>query len=179
MEAAIQQRESISRNTLNVLLLIGLVSHTMWLFGNIYEAIVDAPNLTVAPAAARQCWLDYHRLTNPIYYHIPNTPIGFLAVLLAWWRGRTALPKQARQWLKWAVISSLIAVLMTVYVVTTINLKLYFGGPNSNNAEVLAMANRWMILNGLRIVAELATVVLLFRVYLTFYSARYVHNRPN
>ncbi|CCH52666.1 hypothetical protein BN8_01681 [Fibrisoma limi BUZ 3] len=174
MEATIQQRSSTTGRILNSLLLIALVSHAMWLFGNVYEAIVDAPNLTASPAAARQCWLDYHSVTNPIFYHIPNTPIGFLTLIVAWWRGKKSLPPNAQKWLTWATLGSLGAVLLTVYVVTQINLRLYFGGPNPDNADVLDLANQWIVLNLLRIAFEVVTVVYLFRTYLTFYSSRII-----
>ncbi|RIV21588.1 hypothetical protein DYU11_19505 [Fibrisoma montanum] len=177
MEATIQQRSTTTERVLNTLLLIALVSHSMWLFGNVYEAIVDAPNLTASPAAARQCWLDYHSVTNPIFFHIPNTPVGFLALVLAWWRSRQTLPATARQWLTWATLGSLGAILLTVYVVTQINLRLYFGGPNPDNAEVLNLANEWIVLNLARIAFEVVTVVYLFRTYLTFYSSRI--NQPH
>jgi hypothetical protein len=131
------------------LLTLALLGIAQWFFGNLYEAVVTAPNWRVG--------FEYEAMTGrsqnadrAIWYYVPFT---WVAVLLLWaaailgWR---PVPR-SRAWLATASASSLAAVVLSVYIITRLNLRLFLGGPVREIDSVRPLMERWQLLNGVRV----------------------------
>ncbi len=131
-----------------VLIAVALLGVAQWFFGNLYEAVVTAPNWRVG--------FEYEALTGrsqgagrPFHYYVPTT---WVAAVLLWvatalsWRSHP----RARRWLAAASLATLAALLLTAYIVTQLNLRLFFGPPVHDAESVRPLMERWQALNGAR-----------------------------
>jgi hypothetical protein len=151
--------------TLRWLLIISILGFTHWFFGNLYEQIVLAPNTLSLGVEGLQLWRQFFQFSNPIYYFIPISPISVLATVAALAIGWHTPTKQ-RKWLIGAASFALFTGLLTVYIVTQINLKLYFG-TLSNDVSWLQSTQRLnAILGKLRLTSEAVTLYCALRAYL-------------
>lgn len=98
-----------------------------WFFGNLYETVVFTPNTLINPAEALTYWNAFTRVTNPVWYFIPMSPLTFLASLVAYVLGRNGRPT-LRKWLLRTLLLTTLATVLTIYIVTQINLKVFFSG---------------------------------------------------
>jgi hypothetical protein len=134
---------------ISVLLALALLGVAQWFFGNLYEAVVTAPNWRVG--------FEYEAITGrsqnadrPIRYYVPTT---WVAVVLLWaatilgWR---AMP-DAKRWLAVGSASSVAAVALSVYIITQLNLRLFYIGPVREIESVRPLMERWQILNWVRV----------------------------
>lgn len=133
-------------------------THTMWFFGNLYEQIVDAPNLLHASATARLAWSGYHQLTNPIFYYVPLTQLGTVALWMLVGRFGRGLSDFQHRTFRQAAICSTVGVALTVVIVTQINLTLFFGTDFLEDEAVRRLAGLWLAGNAFRLVAVGACV---------------------
>lgn len=124
------------------------------LFGNLYEEIVSNVRMLVAPHPSDQ--VSALSAGSPMYYYLPWAPLGVvLAVALAFRLSKNA-PAWVNHRMHWALGFLLLAVLVKVYLVSTIN-------PHFRDASVApgllhALAIKWAVLNGLAIVAVAAAL---------------------
>lgn len=128
---------------------LALLGLAQWFFGNLYEAVVLAPNLLSGTYAQLQAWQGYFTSTNPVYYYVPLTQLAAMAGWVAWWRAPVGTGR--RRWLGRAALLSLLATLLTGYIVTQLNLALFFGPLASIRAQLPALALRWNVLNLVRV----------------------------
>ncbi|MBD2723637.1 hypothetical protein [Hymenobacter armeniacus] len=131
------------------LLLFGLLGTAQWFFGNFYEAVVLAPNMLSSTAAKLAAWQGYFTSTNPIFYYVPLTQLAMAAVWASWYRAPAGSRLRGR--LAKASLLGLAALLLTGYIVTQLNLQLFFGDLAAQQAQLPAMALRWNVLNLVRV----------------------------
>ncbi len=145
------------------LTLFALGSHAMWFFGNLYEELIFVPNGLVASPARFQAFNEFFALAKPYVFYVPFTQLGAIATLVAWWLGRRSA---AARPIRNAAISSWIGVLLTVWVVLTINMRLWLGDVSAMPADVVhALTVRWGVLNLVRLAAVGVATVALLRAY--------------
>ena len=126
-------------------------THAMWFFGNLYEEIVDTPNLLAHAVEARAMWRQYHALTNPVYYHVPNTLVALAVLALVHACGRQHFTSEGARFFKRATAFSLLGVGLTVAIVTTLNFSLFLGTQLLPAPSIQWLVLTWLIGNGLRL----------------------------
>lgn len=114
----------MQRKIFNGLLTFSLFFLAHWFFGNLYEEIVLAPNQLTHSYQALKNWQGYFTISNQIYYYVPFTQI---AVVVVWYLYFNSSNKREKSLLKKASIFGLLSILITVVIVTQLNLKLFFG----------------------------------------------------
>jgi hypothetical protein len=145
------------------LTLIAVIGLAQWFFGNFYEAIVLAPNMLFHSSAQLQRWHEYFTITNQIYYYVPFTK---MATVLLWWLYWRIKDKDIRKELAIASIFGLLSILITVYIVTQLNLKLFFGVFERYRDELSYMTLKWNILNIIRVGLVGVTLTYTFKAYI-------------
>ncbi|GLW08100.1 hypothetical protein Misp01_32300 [Microtetraspora sp. NBRC 13810] len=129
----------------------------MWLFGNLYEAIVWNPQLIADPRPGSL--VGEFAAGSPVYYYLPWTPVSLvLAVVLRARFGRDAPPRVRRAW-NAALGCLALGVFTKVALITRVN-------PTFRDAAVPAEVVRgqavlWAFGNGLVIAVVTVAVVLL------------------
>ncbi|RIV21587.1 hypothetical protein DYU11_19500 [Fibrisoma montanum] len=134
-----------------------------WFFGNLYETVAFTPNTLADPATALTHWNAFTKVTNPVWYFVPMSPLTFLAALGAYWTGRGQSNSLRRSLLATLLFTSA-GVLLTVYIVTQINLKVFFSGADllATREQVNQLVWRgmpWGIMRLICIGAALATAM--------------------
>jgi hypothetical protein len=148
-------------NRIELALRIGVVCHAWYLFGFVYEEIVDVPNMIGSRGGQAQgLWDPYHWLTNPVHYYavIALPAIACLALL---WHRRHELPPADRRRLHTAIGGHAVLAVTTGIAVTLINDTLYFGPPIGDPNRVRVLALTWFTVNGIRIVGVACTTAAL------------------
>ncbi|MUH00734.1 hypothetical protein F7734_54090 [Scytonema sp. UIC 10036] len=161
MKYAVASRDRVLR----YLLVISILGFTHWFFGNLYEQIVLAPNLLGLGVEGLQLWRQFFQFSDPRYYFLPLNPIAILvtfAALAISWRSHS----KQRKWLMGAASFALVTGLLTVYIVTQINLKLYFGPLSDDISWLQSTQQLSATLGKLRLVSELITLYCALRAYL-------------
>lgn len=149
-----------------IVLALSLLFHLQWFFGNLYEEILT-PNSIVASIEIISAYNRYFAITEPYYYYIPLTQIGFFLVLfLAFFK--TSFSPKIKTLLRRAAITSGAAIALTVYIVTQYNLKMFFGNVDRLGARIHLLYLEWAILNGLRVFLLGLTISFLYRTYRRF-----------
>src|SRR4051794_13246582 len=109
------------------LLRFALFGIAMWFFGNLYEAVVIGPNMLGADALQKlHNFQKFFITTNPVFFYIPLSPLATAATVFIYFKTpktKTVLKRH----LKMASIFLTISVALSVYMITQLNLKLFFG----------------------------------------------------
>lgn len=150
------------RKHIEVLLILSLLFHLQWFFGNLYEEILT-PNSLVATIEQINAYNRFSSVTEPYYYYIPLTQIGTLITFYLAFFG--SLPLRLRKRLRFAALTSGLATVLTIYIVTQYNLKMFFGDVEHHGERIHQLYLEWGILNGVRILLVGAAIFFLFRVY--------------
>lgn len=138
-------------NRIELALRVGVVCHAWYLFGFVYEEIVDVPNLIGARGMQAQgLWNPYHWLTNPVHYYAVVAAPAIACLGILWRRRHEFLPADRRR-LRAAVSGHFVLALTTGVAVTLINGPLYFGAPIGDPDRVRLLALTWFTVNGIRI----------------------------
>ncbi|MBW4471959.1 MAG: hypothetical protein KME45_16355 [Stenomitos rutilans HA7619-LM2] len=149
-----------------IVLTLSLLFHLQWFFGNLYEEILT-PNSIVASVEQINAYNRFFAITEPYYYYIPLTQIGFcLIVLLA--LTKTSVPSRLKTLLHRAAFTSGSAIALTGYIVTQYNLKLFFGNVDRFGERLHLLYLEWAILNGVRLLLLGITIFFLYKVYRGF-----------
>jgi hypothetical protein len=144
------------------LLLFALFGLALWLFGNLYEAVVIAPNLLADPLSKIKSWREFFTLTNPIYFYIPIAPLAALTTFFAYFR----TPKQSvllKRHLGIAALILLFVLVLSAFMIIRINHPLFFGDIRLLREQVYALSLRWNVLNIIRIILLSVTVYHIFK----------------
>jgi hypothetical protein len=157
--APVQVTERRRLRKLAILLALTALGLAHWLFGNVYEAVVVAPNWEFSFEAERVLRRQAHRLASPVLYFVPWTQISTLLAVAAWRTGRRVRDPDVRtaRWLGVAALGAVVTQALTVYVVTQLNLRLFFGNDLSI-AETSVLMARWQALNLARVGLEAVTL---------------------
>ena len=146
------------------LLLFSLFGTTMWFFGNLYEGIVIAPNMLENSIQRMHSWQDFFVVTNPIFYYVPLPPLATVALVVLYFKTpnqKTALKRR----LKMASIFQIASIVLSIYIITQINLKLFFGDLEKYTDEIQSMAILWNVLNVFRLALVATALTFTFKVY--------------
>lgn len=149
--------------TFNRLLVFSLFFLAQWFFGNLYEEIVLAPNQLTNSYEALKNWQSYFTITNQIYYYVPFTQIAVFVVCYLYFRTTNQPEKQL---LKKASIFGLLSLIMTMYIVTQLNLKLFFGDIEKYKSEIYSLSVMWLIGNAIRLYLVGSSLYFTFKTYL-------------
>jgi Domain of unknown function (DUF1772) len=110
-----------------------------WFFGNVYEAVVDVPQLLVDAQPNR-----VPRLLgagSPLRYYVPAAPVTLVATVVALvgsWRSGGD-----RTMIATAAASTAGAAAVTAYLVKIVNLRLLGGGTPISAAEGRSLVSTW------------------------------------
>ena len=140
-----------------------------WFFGNAYEQIVLVPNFATGDSSrALLAYREFFKVSNPAFYYVPLNQLALIALVLAlvWTRKLVALQRL----IQWAVGFSLMATLLTAYIVKELNLRLFFGELPADPELVHSLARSWAILNPVRMVLVAISFFYTF-LALTFFCA--------
>lgn len=145
------------------LLLIALVGMLHWLFGNLYEEVVIAPNWLVSSQE------QLHRLhalfvrTSPTTYFVP---VSFVAPALTWVAQAICRRTPARGDLRRASLFALLATVVNAVIVGSIVTQLFGDGYSRlSEAVVHDLCVRWNALNGVRMIFTASTAYWLFAAF--------------
>lgn len=146
-----------------LLVLIAMVGMLHWLFGNLYEEVVIAPNWLVDSREQLQRLHALFVRTSPTTYFVP---LSFVAPVLTWaalvmCRGTLATGELRR-----ASLFALLATIVNAVIVTSIVTRIFGDGYlRLPDAVLHASCVRWNILNGVRMICTAATVYWLFAAF--------------
>ncbi|MGA0560674.1 hypothetical protein ACO2Q8_28675 [Larkinella sp. VNQ87] len=130
------------------LLVFALFFLAHWFFGNLYEEIVLAPNQLSNSYQALQNWQEYFTITNQIYYYVPFTQFAVIALIVLFLKS-THQPE--KDLLKKASIHGILAIVLTVLIVTQLNVKLFFGDLDKYRQQIHTLSVIWLIGNAIRL----------------------------
>lgn len=147
----------------NRLLLFSLFFLAHWFFGNLYEQIVLAPNQLTNSYEALKNWQGYFTVSNQIYYYVPFTQIAVFVVCYLYFKTKDNREKIL---LKKASIFGLLSIIITVVIITQLNLKLFFGDLNKYKEQVYDLSVIWLFGNGVRLYLVGSSLYYTFKAYL-------------
>lgn len=134
-------RGSSRRRLAGVLLTVARVGQAQAFFGNVYEAVVKVPHTFARDRvlAGRPAL----RPGSPTLYFVPAGPVTLVASA-----GALAAGGHDRRWLAAAAAATATAGLLTAYVVTQVNNRLFLTEEPPADRDVLL--RRWYRLNAVR-----------------------------
>jgi hypothetical protein len=142
--------------------LVAVIGLAHWFFGNLYEAIVLAPNMIGNSLVQLKRWQEYFTVTNQIYYYVPFTQTAVLIIIILFFTNRLSSIKYD---LRMASIFGVLSLLLTIYIVTQLNLSLFFGDLEKVSNRLTFMAWQWNVMNVVRIVLVGTTLTFAFKAY--------------
>jgi hypothetical protein len=118
---------------------IARVGQIAWFFGNLYEAVVDMPQLLADAQPNRKPGL--LRAGSPLRYYLPMAPVTFVATsaaLIGSWRSGGD-----RRVVATAAASTASAVAITFHLVSTVNLRLLRSTEPLSANECRTLTTTW------------------------------------
>jgi hypothetical protein len=134
-----------------------------WFFGNLYEAVVDMPQLLVDAHPNREPRL--LGAGSPVRYYLPVAPVtltAIVATLIDSWRSGGD-----RRAIAAAAVTTASAGALTAYLVRTVNLRLLHSGKALSASEGRKLVGTWHRGNLLRLLALVGAAWTLRRAALT------------
>jgi hypothetical protein len=137
-------RSSSRRRLAGVLLNVARIGQAQAFFGNVYEAAVKVPHTFAHDRSlVGQTRL---RVGNPTLYFVPAGPVTLAASV-----GALVAGEHDRRWLATSTAASTAAGLLTAYVVTQVNKRLFLDAEAPAPEERDVLLRRWYRLNAVRI----------------------------
>ncbi|MGN7147523.1 anthrone oxygenase family protein [Arthrobacter sp. SAFR-179] len=136
-------------------------SHAHWFFGNLYELLVKMPHRVAASEASKELPRSPFGAGSPGRYYAPLAPINAPAAvgaLAAGWHDQTT-----RTWLMVAAASSVIGAAATVYVLRSLNPKLFFSREPLAEDQREPLLRRWYNVHAVRLAASAVALTALHR----------------
>jgi hypothetical protein len=136
-------RSSSRRRVAGVLLNVARVGQAEAFFGNVYEAVVKVPHWFAHERSlvGRQPL----RFGDPTLYFVPAGPVALAASV-----GALVAGGADRRWLAASTAASTAAGLVTAYVVTQVNKRLFLDANAPSAEERDALLRNWYRLNAVR-----------------------------
>ena len=145
------------------LALLALVCLLHWLFGNVYEQVVIAPNWVVDSGKQMDRLHAFFVRSTPTLYFVP---LSLLASPLVWAAHACNRRSDADTAFRRASGYALVAAALNALIVATIAIPLF--SPDyrlHSDAELHALCSRWNVLNALRMALTAATVFWTFHAF--------------
>ena len=155
---------SMKARLFNSFLLFSLFGIALSFFGMLYEGIVVIPKMLDASRERMQFWQSFYRVINPIMFYIPLVPVATLLLLFLYVNTRKQTDEFKKQ-LGWAAITQVLSLVLTFYIVTQVNLKLYFSDIGKYAGIIPFKTVLVNILSVIRLVFSAIALFLLFRSY--------------
>jgi len=155
----------LTKKVYSRLLLFTLFGFTLWFFGNLYEGVVITPNLLVDPVKKIYNWQGFFTITNPIFFYIPLAPMAVLAAFVLYFKTskETAILKRH---LGAAIVFLTFALGLGIFIITQINLRLFFGNIEKLSAEIYKLSVLWNLLNIVRVILLAFVIYHVFNAYI-------------
>lgn len=149
--------------TFNTLLFLYLFFMAQWFFGNVYEEIVMVPNHLIDTFNTLTGYVAYFHITNPVFYFVPFTQLAIIIVLILYSKCDEMNQKRL---LKKASIFGIIAILLTVVIVTQINVKIFSANFANYQDQLYTLSVFWLLGNAVRIFLVGASIYYAGKVYI-------------
>src|ERR1700761_4727160 len=114
----------MSNRTITRLLSFAIFFLALWFFGNLYEEIVITPNQLSNSYEKLQHWQHFFTETNPMYFYVPFTQLAVVVICILYIKIHDSVQKS---FLRKASIFGILGILISVPIITQINVKLFFG----------------------------------------------------
>lgn len=157
----------MNKSIFSKLLLFSLFFLGHWFYGNLYEQVVLAPNNLVNSYETLVCWQNFFQVTNQIHYYVPFTQLAVVVVCFLYFKSTDT---QIKKLLKLGMLFGLASIAITVYIVSQLNLKLFFGDLETVREEVYQLSIIWLLANLIRICMVGTSLYFVFRAYLSLNS---------
>ncbi|MBC7923316.1 MAG: hypothetical protein H7Z75_19740 [Ferruginibacter sp.] len=123
---------------------------TLWFFGNFYEEVILMPNWLAAPIEVLKSYNRYYSVVIQYHYYVPVTQLAVVTLIVLCFTKNPArqigLVKLRR-----AAVWGTMGLLLTAYVVLTINLDLFIGELRVTERVAHQKGLVWMIANAARL----------------------------
>ena len=139
---------NVKNKTFEQLLSFCLFFMALWFFGNLYEEIVLTPNHVKDAYTKLKNWSNFFTVTNQIYYYVPFT---HLSVIILWVLWAKSTNETEKRYLKKASIFGTLGSVLTVVIVTQLNLKLFFGNLDQYRDQLSTLSVVWLVGNAIRL----------------------------
>ena len=157
--------------TFSVLLFISIFFMSQWFFGNLYEEIVMVPNHLTDTEKTMTGYVAYFHTTNPIFYFVPFTQLAILIVIFLYFKCED--PHQKRL-LKNASLFGILALLVTVLIVTQINVKIFSADFANYRHQLHTLSILWLLGNAVRMLLVAGSIYHAGKVYIIRETARHL-----
>ena len=121
------------------------------------------PNQLLESFEKLKHWQAFFSFTNPIYFYVPFTLIGAAVLIFMFIRSPDG---EERVLLRKAAVFVTIAVLISVVMITQINLKIYFGDLEKYRNDLYSLSVLWLLVNLIRLYLVASAFFYTFKVYL-------------
>jgi hypothetical protein len=155
----------MTSKSFNNLLLFSLFGIAMWFFGNLYEAIVIGPNMLTDSMVRMGHWQNFFVFTNPAFFYVPVPQLATVILITLFFK-TDPQKTELKRLLKLANIFQVTSIMLSVYIITQINFKLFFGDLTKYANSVYSMALLWNSLNFIRVCLVAAALTFVFKAYL-------------
>lgn len=138
-----------TKNTLHWLH-FSLFGLTMWFFGNLYEEVILMPNWLAAPLSVLKVYNQYYTVVIQYHYYVPITQLAVIVLVVLCFIDNPAR-NLALPLLRRAAVWGVLALLLTVYIVLTLNLDLFIGTLTLSEQAAHQKGLIWMTGNAVRL----------------------------
>ncbi|WP_157579065.1 hypothetical protein [Spirosoma montaniterrae] len=123
----------------------------LWFFGNLYEEVILMPNWLVAPLDVLQAYNRYYTVVIQYHYYVPITQVAVIVLIVCCFTANPARQQAGRD-LGRAAIWGTIALVLTAWIVLSLNLDLFIGQLTLTETEAHRKGLIWMLGNGVRLI---------------------------
>jgi hypothetical protein len=152
-------------NLFKNLLLFSLFGIALGFFGMLYEGVVLGPKMLDSSVERMLFWRDFYSAINPIIFYIPLLPLATISLVILYFMTSKLKPELKKR-LGLASIFQIIALALTFYIVTQINLKLCFSDIEKYAAVIPFKTLLFNILSAARLVFAALALIFIFKSYI-------------
>jgi hypothetical protein len=161
----------MNRKNYSNLLLFSLFGSCLWFFGNLYEGIVITPNLLTDSVKKMYYWQQFFTITNPAFFYIPLVPMAIVTTFFIYFK-TTKEKSVLKRNLAYAVIFLALALGSGIFIITQINLKLFFGNIEKFSPDIHQLSVLWNVFNIIRVILLAFTIYYVFNAYIFIQKER-------
>jgi len=148
--------------TFDRLIVFSLFFMGYWFFGNLYEEIVMIPNQLFFTYETVKSYLNYFHFSNPVFYFVPFTQMAVVVLIFLYVKCDDGRKKQL---LKKASVYGSLAIILTIVIVTQINMKLFAPDFHLYRDQLYTLSVWWLLGNALRIFLVGKSLYFTFRTF--------------
>lgn len=137
------------KNTLR-LLHFALFGLALWFFGNLYEEVILMPNWLAAPLDVLKANNRYYSVVIQYHYYVPTTQLAVVVLIVLCFTTNPAR-QLSQPDLRRAAIWGSLGIILTVWIVVSLNLDLFIGQLKLSEADAHRKGLIWMVGNAVRL----------------------------